>query len=522
MTAPSRRAFLSAVGAAGGYNALYVAMQGLGLLAAPGGAQAAALPRSGGRGTRVAVLGAGIAGLVAAYELRAAGYEVTVLEASRRAGGRVWTVRAGDRIQQTGRPDQVCGWQADRETYFNAGAGRIPQWHHAMIGYARTLAVPLEVMVNANRAAKLDYGGKVVSNRQAVNDMRGEIAELLAKSVDRGALDKELTGLDRRRLLAFLSKYGDLDKRAAYGGSVRAGQLDAPGAYDHPERGGPGIGLKEMIRSDFWGDALVFEETIDMQAPMLQPVGGMDRIAMGLLGRVRPAVRFGAEVKAIRRREGGVRILYADGGGEHVLDAEVCICTLPLSVLKRIPSDFSPRVREAVASVPYYTATKVAFESRRFWEQDDFQYGGLGWTSEENEVVWYPSGGLGRDRGVLTAAYSIGFSGPENPIRYAARPFDERFDIARRVVDKFHPGRGRELTRPVTVCWGQTPYAEGVAAQWTEAQRRTDYAVLAAGDGPFLFAGEHMSYLPAWQEGAALSAHEAVRLVDARARARAA
>lgn len=522
MTVPSRRAFLSAVGTAGGYGAAYIAMQGLGLLAVAGQAQAAPLPRSGGRGTRVAILGAGMAGLVAAYELRQAGYEVAVLEAARRAGGRVWTVRGGDRIVQTGRPDQVCIWQADRETYFNAGAGRIPQWHHAVIGYARTLGVPLEVMVNANRAAKLDYGGKVVSNRQAVNDMRGEIAELLAKSINRGALDQELTGLDRQRLLAFLSKYGDLDKQSAYGGSVRAGQLDAPGAYDRPERGGPAIGLKEMVRSGFWGDALVFEETIDMQAPMLQPVGGMDRIVLGLLDRVRPAVRFGAEVKAIRRRDAGVRILYATDDGKHALDADVCICTLPLPVLTRIPSDFSPRVREAVGSVSYYTATKVAFESRRFWEQDDFQYGGLGWTSEENEVVWYPSGGLGRDRGVLTAAYSIGFSGPDNPVRYAARPFGERFDIARRVVDKFHPGRGGELTRPVTVCWGQTPYAAGVAAAWTEAQRKTDYAVLAKGDGPFLFAGEHMSYLPAWQEGAALSAHEAVRLVDARTQAHAA
>lgn len=522
MTAPSRRAFLTAVGSAGGYGALYAAMQGLGLLATPGSAAAKPLPRSGGAGKRVAILGAGIAGLVSALELRKAGYDVTVLEASRRAGGRVWTVRSGDRIQQIGRPDQTCAWQADPEIYFNAGAARIPQWHHAIIGYARELNVPLEVMVNANRAAKLDYGGKVISNRQAVNDMRGELAELLAKSIDRGALDKELTGLDRERLLAFLGNYGALDKRREYKGSVRAGQLDVPGAYDRPERGGPAISLKDMVRSDFWGDALIFEETIDMQAPMLQPVGGMDRIAMGLLARVRPAVRFGAEVKAIRRRGPGVRIQYADAAGEHVLDADFCVCTLPLTVLKRIPADFSPRVREAVGSVGYYTATKVAFESRRFWEQDDFQYGGLGWTSEESEVVWYPSGGLGKKRGVLIGAYSVGFSGPDNPVKFAARPFAERFDIARRVVDKFHPGHGRELGKPLTVCWGQTPYAEGVAATWTDEQRKTDYAVLAKGDGPITFAGEHMSYLPAWQEGAALSAHEAVRLIDAQVRAKAA
>ena len=83
----SRRAFLERVGRAGGYGALFVTMQGLGLLAAPPAyAGPPPLPAGSGQGVRVAVLGAGIGGLVAAYELRKAGYEVTVLEARDRPG----------------------------------------------------------------------------------------------------------------------------------------------------------------------------------------------------------------------------------------------------------------------------------------------------------------------------------------------------------------------------------------------------------------------------------------------------
>src|SRR5205085_2515788 len=68
------------------------------------------LPRGPGRGRKVVILGAGIAGLVSAYELKRAGWDVTVLEARNRIGGRSWTVRGGDRIVQTGRPDQICAF----------------------------------------------------------------------------------------------------------------------------------------------------------------------------------------------------------------------------------------------------------------------------------------------------------------------------------------------------------------------------------------------------------------------------
>ena len=299
----SRRAFLERVGKAGGYGALFVTMQGLGLLAVSKAyAGPPQLPSGSGKGIKVAVLGAGIAGLVSAYELRKAGYDVTVLEARDRPGGRAWSVRRGSVIKQTDRADQAVDWEDGRHHYMNAGAARIPQTHHAILGYCRDLKVPLEVMVNANRTAKLDFKGKVVSNGQAVNDTRGAFSELLAKAIDKGALDRELTGVDKQRLLGYLGAYGDLDPKRLYSNhEARAGFKNWPGGYDHPPSGADPLRLSDLMQAQFWGISGFFEELVEMQATMLQPVGGMDRISYALYEQVRQAVTFGAEVKEIRR-----------------------------------------------------------------------------------------------------------------------------------------------------------------------------------------------------------------------------
>ena len=97
----TRRAFLERLGAVGGYSAVYLGMQAMGLLnAPPASAEPFALPPGSGQGRKVVILGAGISGLVSAYELRRAGWDVTELEARDRIGGRVWTVRGGDRGQR--------------------------------------------------------------------------------------------------------------------------------------------------------------------------------------------------------------------------------------------------------------------------------------------------------------------------------------------------------------------------------------------------------------------------------------
>src|SRR5215469_12814961 len=229
----TRREFLMRVGRAGGYSAAFLTMQHLGLMAVPAaGATPLALEGGSGKGTKVVILGGGIAGLVAAYEMGKAGYSCTVLEARERPGGRNWTVRNGTKIEFKDGTSQTANWEGN--SYFNAGPARLPSIHKTMLGYCKELGVPLEVEVNTSRSSFLQsdaaFDGKAIEQRQAINDTRGHVSELLAKCIKKDALDQEISKADQERMLAFLRTYGDLKADYSYQGSERSGVSKSAGA----------------------------------------------------------------------------------------------------------------------------------------------------------------------------------------------------------------------------------------------------------------------------------------------------
>jgi len=521
----TRRTLLEQIGSVAGAGAAYMAMEALGLaVATPAGAEAFALPTSSGKGRSVVILGAGIAGMVSAYELQRAGFRVTVLEARDRIGGRVWTIRGGDRIVQTGRPDQQAGF--GNGLYFNAGAARIPSSHRGILGYARRFGVPMEAMVNANRNAGWDFGGKVHPERRMVNDMRGQLGELLAKAIDQHALDGEVARGELAMIRDFLVPYAQLDRSGRYVPQGSSGYSPEGGGYANAPKALPPLSIEELLpdpaNTSRGSMALpyLFENIWDMQATMLQPVGGMDRIAHALYERVKPQVRLNTQIKEIRRVGEKVRIVHS--GVSNFTEADFCVCTLPMPVLARIPADFSRAKTNALKSVEYRTSVKVAFESQRFWETQDSIFGGLAWTDRLNENIMYPSGGFNDPRGVLVAAYCGGWTRPENPKAFADLSHERRLQICRESVEALHPGQSHLLEKGVTVAWGLTPWSEGVGALWpgglTAVQfRPPEYYELLKPEGPIVFAGEHLSYQPTWQEGAVLSAHEALKLVQSMA-----
>src|SRR5262249_43495760 len=135
---------LERIAATGGAAMAHEAMTALGLLAAPPAQERFEL-RGQVPGTRVVILGAGLAGLTAAYELGKLGYACQVLEARARPGGRVFTVRRGTVSEEPGSP-QVC--QFDEGLYYNPGAMRIPHHHRVVHEYCRELGVAVEPFIN--------------------------------------------------------------------------------------------------------------------------------------------------------------------------------------------------------------------------------------------------------------------------------------------------------------------------------------------------------------------------------------
>ena len=512
----TRRALLTQLGAVGGAGAVFMGMEALGLAhATPAMAEQFDLPAGSGNGKSVVVLGAGIAGLVAAYELDRAGYDVTVLEARDRVGGRVWSVRGGDRIVQSGRADQHATF--DQGLYFNAGAARIPATHRVILGYARRFGVKLESFVNDNRGAGWDFGGKVQPERRMVYDLHGRVSELLAKAIDQKALDQAMPKGELEAFRQFLQFYGFLDDKGAYSqASFASGFASEPGGYAQAPKELAPLTLKELLPNRAIGFPYFFQSINDMQPAMLQPVGGMDAIARAIHAQVKSRVRLNSPVSAIRRIGDRVRIEH--GPGKKVTEADFAIVTLPANLLERVPNDFSAEKKAALKGINYLPSVKVAFEAPRFWEEDGI-YGGLGWTDQANENLIYPSGGWHSDTGVLVAAYCAGWTGPNHTQEYTAMSHEERFRICREVVERMHPGQAHKLGKPVTVAWGLTPWPD--AASCSSRARPARYAELLRPEGPIFFAGEHLSYVLFWQEGAALSAHEAMRLLTSQAAERA-
>lgn len=509
---PSRRQFIRALAALSGQAAAAAALAALGLAPpAAGAAEALALPADLGRGQRVAVVGAGIAGLVAAYELRRAGFEVRVFEARQRVGGRNWSLRNGSRVELADGSVQTVAWDGD--AYFNAGPARLPSHHHTILGYTREFGVTLETEVNASRSAYVRGaapGAQALPLRRLLHDARGHVSELLAKSTRQGALDQTLSAEDRARLLDFLKVYGDLEADGRYRGSLRAGFKQHPGAGARgPLRQEP-LALSTLLDPDLW-IATVYDESIDQQPTMLQPVGGMDRIPQAFLARLGDVVQLGTELRALRQDATGVRLQLRRNGLEDTWQAEHAVLALPGPVLAQVDADFGPEVRQALAAVRFDAANKIAWQSRRFWETDDGIYGGLSFVKAEASLVWYPSGGFQQPRGILVGNYSTG----DAARALAAKPLAAQYAASRAAVELLHPGRGGELAAPVAVSWHQVPHSLGPWARWAEPESPA-YLRLNQPEGRVHFAGDWLAQVGAWQEGAALSAHQAVRAIAAR------
>jgi monoamine oxidase len=529
---------LQALGAVGGAGLTLGALEALGLLSPKSVSPPFRPPArtdfglTGRANASVLILGAGIAGLTSAYELEKAGYHCTILEARDRPGGRNWTVRHLTSETSLDGVTQTC--QFDDGLHMNVGPTRIAQ-HHITLDYCRELGIPIHLFNNANIDAYYyleDAGrlsGQRLRHRAVQADSRGYIAELLAKAINQGALDQDLTPGDANALLEWLSTTGALTPQNRYVSTSARGYHSGayPGAGLQSGTLDPPFALSDLLALTTTGSfnlALflsMFEYDWDQAMPMFEPDGGMDRIPQALAQTITGPIHYGAQVTSIENMPSGVQIGFRDRAGadqaEQQASADYCICTLPPHLLTRIPNNF-PAQTKADLQVPVpFNAGKIGLQfRRRFWEEDDRIFGGITYTNLDILQILYPSQGYLEQKGVVIGYYT--FDGAADAL--GALTPQQREQRALAQGRKIHGAAYQtEFEASFSNDWRKTRFSEGSWITWPEGARGgpdSPYGRLLQPAGRIYFAGDYLSYAIAWQHGAFESARKVVTDLHAR------
>ena len=526
LSGQTRRDLLTMIGKAGGAVALYQAMTALGHAAET---QFAGPPKLSGAkpGASVLVLGAGLAGMVAAYELIKAGYKVTVLEYQDRPGGRNYSVRGGDKIVEVGGATQTVGFAPGN--YLNPGPWRIPHHHRALLSYCKAFGVELEPFIQLNHNAFVHnanaMGGKPQRYKELAVDWKGHVSELLGKSLNAGALDTTVSKEDKEKLLEAVREWGVLDKNMAYTSSLA---VSGQRGYDKAPGGGVGgaptpskiNSLSDLVSTGVWTQMNFFFNYV-MQTTMFQPKGGMDMIGKGFFKNL-PAgtVRLNTKVTKIAQDARSVTASWTDTktGQTGSTTADYCVCTIAAPVLAQLDVQAGPALLAAIKSVQYSNQVKIGLEMKsRFWEENYSIYGGHSFTSQPIGLISYPNNNMHKDGpAVLLGAFANLAGG----FQLAGMTPEQRIEAALTQGSVFHPAEyRREYMNGASVAWSRIPWMLGCTSRWTDESRAQHYQNLVAMDGRLVLAGEHASYYGGWMEGSLLSGIDAITRVHQKAMA---
>ncbi|WP_246039014.1 flavin monoamine oxidase family protein [Peristeroidobacter soli] len=475
--------------------------------------------------TSVLVLGAGLAGLTAAYELRNAGYQVQLLEYNNRIGGRSWTLRGGDVYTELGGEKQICEFAPG--VYMNPGPWRISHTHKAILDYCKRFGVALEPFVQLNYAGYVHsrnvLGGKPQRYAHVAADFQGYLAEMMTAALSKGGLDQPLAPEHLALLKPMLASWGGLDGSGRYVTGASSSRLRGPESISFEDAS---ITYSQLLK---FADVLQLGEDAAMwrganhpglasfQTTLFQPVGGMDMIPKAFASRLPGVIRTNARVLSMTQDESRVTVTYEDvsrPGSSLQASANWCICTIPLSILGQLELRIGAPMKAAIDAISYSSETKIGLQfRRRFWEEDEGIFGGFSITDLPIRQIFYPSGGLNTPGpGLLYGA--VLHRGPPT-YEFTGMTPAERVRRAVEYGAQIHPQYHKEFQNGMAVAWHRNPYTMGCNAQWTPDLIRKHHANARAIDGRFVLAGEGVSG-HGWQDGAIMSALEVVERLHRR------
>ncbi|MBD2129320.1 FAD-dependent oxidoreductase [Microcoleus sp. ZQ-A2] len=463
---------------------------------------------------KVVILGAGMAGLSAAYELEKRGHSCTILEAERsHIGGRVRTLRFEDGL------------------YGEAGAMRIPKSHNLTHHYIQLCGLQLRPFV-ANNPQTYYYArgqrirAKEVANLPRIYGLSGSESRLTPDDVWAAAVESRLSKLTEREKAEIFAEYPQ---------NPVIRQMDEQSLLQLCKASGLSDNAIEMmlVAEGFVGDfvyssALSFIRLYGAEKDDLEEiVGGLDRLPAALASKLKSKPKMGCEVIRLERddRTQKAAAIYVEDGTTKREVGDFVLCTIPFTVLSRIETAFSAPKQRAIREFSYESATKVlALANRRFWETEDGIYGGGTLSDLPISAVYYPSDNaqqkapkVSASPAVMLASYTWG----SQARRLAYMPSKENHEIVRKNLSKIHPQieQNDVLRRMESWSWENHRWSLGAFSFMKPYQQMGLYKDAIAPEGRIYFAGEHTSTEYAWIQGALASSLRAVKEILVAAKA---
>ena len=454
----------------------------------------------------ITVLGAGVAGLVAAYELEKMGHTVDIIEASNRIGGRVWTHRFGEEKDAP---------------YAELGAMRIPSEHQHTLHYVKEMGLADRlckfVTVFEEQNAFINVEGKIFKMKDApkifqqryqgifTDERYSEQTRLFAAwlktivdTISPGNLRESLDNDLKSHLMDELERL-DLEPYFLENGE----KIDLQGFV----KDNPGFRARCSKALDmFFGDIVV-----ETSSDLLQIKGGTQLLIDRLVKSISSEINCDRPVVGIKVKNGYTQIDYLENGESKTRNCEYVLCTIPFTVMRKMELEgFDSRKIDSIKNTVYCPATKVAFHTKEnFWEKQGIK-GGASFSGAGVRQSYYPSVKFNPELGsVMLASYTIG----DDATLLGNMSDSERHGYVKDVVCNVHPELQQQgmIKDVASIAWGNYEWsAGGCTVHWDDSNHTANYLEAARPQNNLFFAGEHCSKYPAWIQGSIESTLEAV------------
>ena len=435
------------------------------------------------RSPKVIVVGAGLAGLSAAYELAGAGFGIDVLEASSRPGGRVLTLHEPF---------------ADG-MYAEAGAMSFTDTQTNLLQYVQQFDLPMDILPQST-------GSDVCTVHRRRVVLNGT-PEQLGLKLTPEEQKLGVAGIQNKYLGEGTKAIGDPTQPGWP--SPEVAKLDQISAAEYFRQVGASEGALQLLALcllDFYGDGLESCSALFLLATwslvqnynQLYAVrGGNDLLPRAIALKLQSNLHYGCKVTRIDQTSAGVTAYFLRAGREESLSGDYLVCAIPFPLARII--DFTPPLsdekRELIEQLPNTSVTRVYVQTRtRFWEAHDLT--GSAQTDLPIMLIFsaYPRPA---QRGILEC-YTAG----ENARRLAGMDVIERYEFTLRELEKVFPETGDFVEGAACRAWDADPNALGAYAYYRPGQFLRFYPRLTTPEGRIFFAGDQTTLLPGWMEGA--------------------